>query len=793
MQLDGMWRNVRLASRSLAKTPGFTATVVLTLALGIGANSAVFSAIDAVLLRPLPFPEGDRLMRLEQKRPQTSQTFVAPVRLKDWDRLNSTFQAMSGYYPEDASELSGDLPEKLKRAWMAPRFLEVLGVSPALGRGLRPEEEHFGGVNAVLISDRFWRRRFQADPGVLQQRLRFGQLSYAIVGVMPASFGFPDRDVDLWFSSPFDAPFAQARNLTWFTVIGRLKPGVTIGQARENLSAVQADLGRQFPQTDGQLSVNIQPLKEVAVGGIRKSLWILFGSVSLLLLIACTNIAALLLSRAAQRQMEIAVRYSLGASRTSVVSQLLTETFVLSLAGAVLGLLVAAGASGVFRALAKSLPRLEEITLDSRIVFYTLFCAVAVTLLCGLIPAIRGTRRSLSSSMIQGGRAVVSSRNRIQWLLVGVQIALAVTLLSGAGLLLRSFHELGRVSPGFEPSHVLTLHISTTWAETGPSLKPWTDRILEFLSAVPGVEAAATSESLPGVPFGFQAELQVAEGRSDTDPKIVTDSHFVSNGYFATLKIPLLRGELCRNAGPPQVIVNRSFADTYFAGSEPLGRHLRPPFPSAIPAEIRGIVGDAREQGMDKAPAPTVYFCGTSAQPGTFFLIRTYGDPAAMAETLRRKIHEIEPNRAVFDVTPLEEHLSEASAQSRLRTVLLSFFATTAVALACVGLYGTLSYMVNLRRREVGLRLALGAMRGQIVKQFLNQGLVVTALAALAGLGLSIAFTRLLAGMLYGVSPTDPFTLAAVILLTHAVAALASLFPAVRAARVQPMQVLRDE
>jgi putative ABC transport system permease protein len=785
--------NVRFALRSLAKNPGFTATVVLTLAIGIGANSAVFSAIDAVLLRPLPFPDADRLMRLEQKRPKVSQTFVAPIRLMDWSRLNSTFQAISGFYTEDASETSGELPEKVKRAWVAPRFLEVLGVSPALGRGFRPEEEHFGGPNAVLISDRFWRRRFNTDPSVLDKRLRFGEYSCAIIGVMPASFRFPDRDVDLWFFSPMDAPFAQQRQLTWFTVIGRLMPGVSLAQARENMSAVQADLGKQFPQTDAELIVDIQPLKEVAVGGIRASLWILFGSVSLLLLIACTNIAALLLSRAMQRQQEISVRYSLGASRHSMVAQLLMETFVLALCGAALGLFVAAGASRVFRALAKSLPRLDEITLDWRIVLYTLGAAVAVTLLCGLMPAIRGTRRSLSTSLMHGGRAVVSSRNPVQWLLVGIQVALAVTLLSGAGLLLRSFRELGRVSPGFEPSHVLTLHISTTWAETGPASKPRTDRILEFLSAVPGVESAATSEGLPGVPLGFQAELQVAEGRAETDPKILSDVHFVSNGYFATMQIPLLSGELCRDAGPRQMLVNRSFANTYFAGSDAIGLHLVPPGPIAQPVEIRGIVGDAREQGLNKAPAPAVYACGASSQPGTFFLLRTHGAPAAMAETIRRKIHEIEPYRAVFDVTPLEEHLSDAFAENRLRTVLLSFFAITAISLACVGLYGTLSYLVNTRRREVGLRLALGALRGQIVQKFLGQGLAVAALAALAGLGLSLVLTRLLAGMLYGVSPRDPLTLTAVILLTLAVAAVASLIPAIRASLVEPMKVLRDE
>ena len=469
---------------------------------------------------------------------------------------------------------------------------------------------------------------------------------------------------------------------------------------------------------------------------------------------------------------------------------------MLALAGAILGLGLAAGASRVFRALAKSLPRLDEIALDWRIVLYTLVCAVAVTLLCGLIPAIRATRRSLAGSLAQTGRALVSSRNRIQWVLSGVQVALAVTLLAGAGLLLRSFRELGRVSPGFEPSHVLTLHIATNWGETGdwPALQKWTDRILEFLSSVPGVEAAATTIALPGVSSGYQIELGVAEGRAELEPKILATSSFVSNGYFATLQIPLLSGEACRNRGAPQAMVNRSFANTYFAGSEAIGHHLvLVGNPRAVPAEISGIVGDARERGLNRAPGPAVYFCGGTAQPGTFFLVRTRGNPAAMGETLRRKLHEIEPARSVFDVMPLEEHLSEAFSENRMRTVLLSFFAITAISLASLGLYGTLTYLVNTRRREIGLRLALGALRHQIVERYLRQGMAVASVAAVTGLGLSLALTRLLAGMLYGVSATDPFTLILVLCGTLGVAGVACLIPSVRAARVEPMQVLRDE
>ena len=349
--LESTVRNVRYAVRGLAKTPAFTATVILTLALAIGANSAVFSAIYAVLLRPLPFPNGDQLVKLSQAHPKVPQPFLAPVRLEEWNRQNDTLQAITGYYSEDVSELSGELPEKLERVWVAPRFLQVMGVAPSLGRDFSPEEERFGGPNAVLISDRLWRRRFDGNPNAIGKTLRIGTTAWSIIGIMPASFRFPDRDADLWSASPIDAPFAQGRELTWFTAIGRLKAGVPLARARANLDNVQANLARQYAKTDAEIRPLIDPLKEATVGGTRKSLWILFGSVSLLLLIACTNIAALLLSRATGRRHEISVRFSLGASRAAVAAQLLTEVLILALAGAALGLLLATSASGVFRAL----------------------------------------------------------------------------------------------------------------------------------------------------------------------------------------------------------------------------------------------------------------------------------------------------------------------------------------------------------------------------------------------------------------------------------------------------------
>jgi putative ABC transport system permease protein len=510
--LDAASTNLKAAFRFLRKSPSFSIAVILTLALGIGANSAVFSAIDAILLRPLPFPEGDQLVKIAQsnRSAKTPQTSVAPVRLEDWNRMNTTFQAMTGYYTESASETTGELPEKVTQALVSPRFLQVWGVAPALGRDFADQEEHVGGPDVVIISDRYWRNRFGADPQILGRKVRFGKESSSIVGVMPASFHFPERDVDIWSPIPVDAKIAQLREATWYFVIGRMKHGVTVEQARANLATVQAQLGQQFPKPDADLDVLVNPLKETTVGEVRKSLWILFGAVTLLLLIACTNIVSLLLARATQRRHEIAVRYSLGASRGAIVAQLLTESFVLAVAGAILGLLVAWGAADIFRALAANLPRIEEIHLDLRVVLYALACSVLVTLLCGLFPALSGTKRGLSGSLAQSSRTQVSGRNKLQWLLVGVQVALAVTLLAGAGLLLRSFEELGRVSPGFEFGHILTLHISASWGESADirGLAQRIDRILDTIRATPGVEGVATSATLPGVPGEFPVGMK---------------------------------------------------------------------------------------------------------------------------------------------------------------------------------------------------------------------------------------------------------------------------------------------
>jgi predicted permease len=633
---------------------------------------------------------------------------------------------------------------------------------------------------------------------VLGKTLHFGDWApMPIVGVMPPSFAFPDRDVDAWNPVPPDAPVAQSRDSTWFRCIGRLRPGESVEHALSDMARVQADLGRQFPKTDAKLAVKLIPAKDDTVADSQHSLWILFGSVTLLLLIACTNIAALLLARMSEREHEISVRFSLGASRGAIIAQLLTEIFVLALFGSLAGLALAAGAAKLFRTFTPNLPRVEEITLDWRIVCYSLVCALAVTFLCGILPALRATRGRIAGSLAKTSHTTVSGRNPVQWALVGTQVALAVTLLVGAGLLQRSLEELARVSPGFDPTHVLTLQISESYGETA-DMKALTARsrhILETLRGIPGVEAAANASTLPGVPGQRQTELRILEGEQDADRKIIADSRFVSPGYFDVMRIPLLSGDPCQDIGNPQVLVNRSFDNSYFGQSPAIGHHLALAAASQfqLSGEIRGITADAREQGLNSEPMPTAYWCSNVVFPGTYYVLRTRVTPMTLADTVRRTVRSIEPNRSVFDIQPLTQRLSDSFAEDRLRTTLFSLFALTAVSLACLGLYGTLSYFVTTRRREVGLKLALGALRQQIALGFLFQGLRVSIIGCVFGLALAVASVRLLSGMLYGVSSFDPATFGGVVALVLVVAALATIVPAARAARTDPMHVLRDQ
>ena len=801
LAVDALWRDARYACRSLRRSPGFALTVMLTLALGIGANSAVFSALDAVLIRPLPFPDADRLVQLRQILDNSSESNIAPLRLEDWQRLNETFVALSGYYPEDVSETSGEFAERIRRAWVAPRFLGVWGVQPSLGRGFALADHRVGSAPAVLISHRYWRERLGGDPNVLARTVRIGTTAIPIVGVMPQSFLFPDRSVDLWSPVAIDAQFAQSRQATWYWGVGRLRNGVSVDQARANLRSVQAQLGQQYGDVDAKIDVSVTPLKEHAVAGVRRSLWLLYGGVSVLLLITCTNIAALLLSRATQRQQELGLRLSLGASPAAVARQTLIETLVLALGGGLVGLSVAYGGIRLLRVAPVELPRFDEIAIDWRIVVYTVASAGAVALFCGVFPAVRAARQHATVSFNDRGRTIVSTRYRLQWTLVAAQIALSVMLLAGAALLGRSLQQLWRVDPGFNLHHLLAFRISGTWAESvnQGSLRNRVAATIEKLRGLPGVVSVATTGwSLPGVPTEFQSVLQLVEAQGDQQRNFATELRSVSPEYFQTMQIAVLAGELCRRrivtpnigAGVYEVMVNQTFGERYFPGRSPIGFHLATP--NGVPNRIAGVVADARERGLDRDPGPILYVCDAAPNPTPYFLVRTQTDPAAMAEAIRRALKETDAGRAVYELSVVEQRVGDAFGQNRLRAVLLALFAATALLLASVGVYGTLSYAVDARRREVALRLALGAVRHGVIRQFLSEGLVIVGIATTCGLLLSLALTRVLAGMLFGVSANDPVILVAVAAVVVAVSAVGAFIPAWRASRLEAMEVLRE-
>jgi len=794
-----MLQDVLRSYRGLIRRPVFFLAVVFTLSLGIGANSAIFSVIDAVLLKPLPYPGGDRLMAIFESSPRLKvpRGPVAPVRLEEWNRMNQTFAGITGAFTENQAETSGAVPEKLVCARVAPRFFSVLGTPAVLGRGFGPAEEIPGGAPAAVISERFWKRRFQSDPQVLDKALRLSDRSLPIVGVMPDSFRFPADDVDVWLPAKLAPVVMTQRESRFYSAVGRIKEGVPPAAAQADLAAVQGRLALDFPATDSKWTAVLDPLKEETAGGVARPLWILFGAVSLVLLIACANVACLLLAQASRREREIAVRLAIGARRVHVVWGLLLEAVCAAAPGALLGLLMAVWGADWFRHMAARLPRADEIGLDWRIVLFTLSVTLATALLFGLLPALHATRAETAGALAGGSRTQVGGRQRLLRTLVSAQIALAIVLLVGAGLLIRTLSRLGRTSLGFRPDNVLTLRISASWDEKR-DMRRVQQRLyhtLEALGSMPAVESAALAIYLPGGGEDYAQQFGIAGKDSQSQgQQMFADFQSVSPSYFQVLGIPLLAGETCRlsfDGQPPRVMVNRSFMDRFMAGMNPIQQHISS---GQYSFEISGVVGDVRDHGYAKDPRPTIYFC---EMPGFFpdpeFLVKTAADPVTLVESIRRRMQALEPNRGVYDARPLTAYLSSTLAEKRFQTTLLSLFGVTALLLAIVGLYGVTSFFVSQRSREIGLRAALGAQPSQILAHVFRQGALMTGAGVAAGLGAAAFLSKSIASLLYGVAPVDPVTFAAVPLLLAVVAAAAIWAPARRATRVAPTEALRQE
>lgn len=791
--MEAISRQFRLALRTLLRTPSFTLAVVLTLGLGIGAASVVLSTTYAVQLKALQFPNSERLVHLAQVGER--ETRIAPVRLREWRERSEAFAALTGYYAERVADTTGAIPEQIQRATVTEDFLKVWGVAPQIGTAQALQGQHSGDDSAVLISDSYWQKQFARDPDVLERSVRIADRSFSIVGVMPADFAFPQTDVQIWWPMRPDPADANDRDLQWYTGVARLKPNVSLEAARAEVSAIQRELGETYPESDRDLSVSATALKERLVGDSSGTLWILLAAVGLLLLIACTNIAALLVSRVAERDHQAAIRQALGASPRAIAGQIVAETILIGMAGAAVGLLVAKLGISAVKMLAADLPRVAELHFGAASIALTLALAASVALICALVPTWRSARGS-RSGLRGGSRALVSGRQRLQWGLVGVQVTLTVTLLVTAGLLLRGFDSLSRVQPGFDSDGVLALRMSGNWKEEADrgALLARIERSRQALTALPQVESAATAWKLPGTPAQFGVEF-IADGAGSADQPLFAEWRSVAPEYFNLLQIPMLAGDTCAlasNNDDPQLMVNRRFAEQHYAGRSPLGQRLSWEG-GGERGRIVGVVGNARESGLQHAAAPTVYSCNPAPTPFPWFLVRVQGDPSTATAAIRERIAQIEPLRAVYAVEDLSAHIDDAYAPDRLRSILLGGFAAAALLLSCLGVYATLNYVIGLRRREIGLRLALGATSQRTIGLFVAQALRVGGVAGLIGLAASAAFGSTLSAWLYGISAWDPLTYAAVVLCVIVMLCIGAFVPALQAARIAPISALRSD
>jgi predicted permease len=793
----------RAALRATIRRPLFAAIVVALLALGIGANSAIFSAVDAVLLRPLPYPAADRLVAIYEANVSHHDltSLVAPGRLEEWNRMNRSFDGLAGSYFENMTDTTGPLPERVAAMRISPRFFSVVGTPAALGRTPTPEEDRFGDPAVVVVSDAFWRERLNADPNAVGRSRTLGGVSRTIVGVMPASFRYPSITTEAWIPAQMSAGLLQARQARFYTAVGRLKPGVSAAQAEADLSTVQAQLGEQFPQTDKGWTARAIPLKEETVGGVRRSLWLLFGAVILLLLAACGNVACLMLADATRREREVAVRFAIGASRGAIVRQLFIEGLVLALAGAIGGLVLARWATDLLATAATELPRANEVRIDLRLLAFTLAIGIATTLLFSLAPALQVTRRDIAMRLARSGRGLAGGRLLLQRSLVGAQVMLAIVLLVGAGLLVRSFARLQQVSLGFDPHHVLTFRISAQWSERPEAVAARQLRTLQRLRTIPGVVAASFSAILPAGADFPPAEFKIL-GRDAAEHTFAT-ARGVSSDYFRTMRIPILQGESCRDdlaaataattpgaQGESTILVTRAFADRFFANDNPIGHRVVQRFPG----EIIGVVGDVRENGVSNEPPPILYYCGLAPYwPDPFYEVRIDAMNAVSMTAIREAVHSIEPARAIYAARTLDDALSDSLSQPRLNTILFTLFATTALALAAIGLYGVLSQLVASRRREIGVRMALGARPAQILSSIAWQAAAITGAGIVFGIAGALALSRIMETLVFEITAHDPLTFALAPIVLAVVAATATIVPARRAAGLDPMRALRED
>ncbi|MCI0356823.1 MAG: ABC transporter permease [Acidobacteria bacterium] len=806
--METLWQDIRYGARQLLRSPGFTAVAVLTLALGIGANTAIFSVVNAVLLQPLPYHEPEELVVVwtrPQNQPQTRNPASLPD-FRDWESQNRVFEGMAAY-AYNRFAVSGPEGADYRRGIFATsNLLSLLGVDPVVGRPLTLADDR---EYVVLLSHRFWQERYAGDPTVIGRRLSLNSEPYIIIGVMPPNFRFPTPDVDLWLS--FASVYAvsgnatignwiQDRSLHGYRVVARLRPDVGVEQAQAELQAVAQHLAEQYPDSNAGLGVALVPLHTQVVGGVQQALLVLLGAVGFVLLIACVNVANMLLARSSVREREFAVRRALGANTSRLVRQLLSESTLLAILGGSLGLFLAVWGVDLLVGLAPAeVPRLESVAVDGWVLGFMLVTSLVAGVLVGLAPGWRTHSADLNQSLRAGDRGATGHARRriVRSLLVLSELALAVVLLAGAGLMLRSLGRLLAVDPGFRPDRLLTLSVALTVNryQQAEQQVAFFEELLARIQSLPGVESAGACNSLPpnmiqrGSSFTIEGQ-PMAPGESPSALFLP-----ITPDYLSALGVKLLEGRFFSEsdtaAAPAVVLINQTLVQDYFREQSPLGKRIQ------LDGRLRtivGVVGDVKYQGLHAPAGPQIYVPFTQSPfPGMYIAIRTRTDPDALSGSVREVIAALDPEVAPTRVRTMDEVIRQSVAEPRFRSLLLLGFSGLALALAAVGIYGVISYTASQRTHEMGVRLALGALPGDIVRLVVKEGMRLA--AAGIGLGLSGAFalTRFLGSLLFEVTPTDPATLVGVAILLAAVALAACWIPARRAARVDPMVALRYE
>ena len=803
--METLWKDLSLAIRVLRINRGSTLVALLALVLGIGANTAIFSVVNAALLRPMPFRDPDRLVMVWETSPHTGKNNVInPENFADWQRRSHSFEKMAAYVPFQLTmTVTGDgAPEEVPANFATREFFSILGAQPAMGRDFLPEDDVPGKDRVALISDGFWRRRYGADPHIVGRKLSIQGQSVQVIGVLPPGFRFPEITADIWRLARIDpAAPRQGRSLA---AIARLKPAVSISQAQADMSSIAAQLAGEYPAFDTRWGASVVEMREQFTGELRTPLLVLLGAVGLVLLIACANVANLMLMQSSARVHEMAIRTSLGATPARIVRQLLVESGVLGAGGGLIGLLFAVWLKDVLLTMlpdSMSLAKVNNISIDWQVLAFTAILSLTTALLFGLIPALRASRPDLSDALKEGGRALSASlgRNRLRAALVAGEIALALVLLIGASLLFQSFLRLEHVTPGFEPGHILSMHVSLISSRYGKPQQAAVglEEMLKRIEQVPGVKSAGSIQYPPLGGAWSKTGFYVA-GRPIPRPSEapVTGVSIVTPGYFASMSIPLVRGRLFTDRdgdNAPQVaIVSQSLARIHFHDVDPIGQRLFVQWGRDTPYQIVGVVADVKNDGLDQDSMPTVYFPEAQEPENVATLvIRTGSDPMKLAPVIKQVIHAYDKDQALADIQPLDAFLSKSIARPRFQSVLLASFAILALLLAVIGIVGVMSYSVAQRRHEIGIRVALGADRGQVLQLVVGQGLTLAAIGIAAGLAGAFALTHYLRSLLFEISPTDPVTFAAVALVLFLVALAASYFPARKATRVDPMQALR--